>query len=84
MLTIDRLCKTYPNGTHALETISLDVDAGEIVALEGAERRAWGRSGGTLALDARLHNGRTGRGRAPVRLFGCASSMTYQTRSSQP
>ncbi len=35
MLTIDRLCKTYPNGTHALETISLDVDAGEIVALVG-------------------------------------------------
>lgn len=35
MLTIDKLCKTYPNGTHALETISLDVDAGEIVALVG-------------------------------------------------
>ena len=35
MLTIDALCKIYPNGTQALEKISLDVDAGEIVALVG-------------------------------------------------
>ena len=35
MLTIDTLCKTYPNGTQALEKISLDVEAGEIVALVG-------------------------------------------------
>jgi sulfonate transport system ATP-binding protein len=35
MLTVDTLCKTYPNGTQALEQISLDVEAGEIVALVG-------------------------------------------------
>jgi sulfonate transport system ATP-binding protein len=35
MLSMDRICKIYPNGTHALETIALDVAAGEIVALVG-------------------------------------------------
>src|ERR1700712_694696 len=35
MLSIDRICKIYPNGTHALDQIALDVDAGEIVALVG-------------------------------------------------
>jgi sulfonate transport system ATP-binding protein len=35
MLKIDQICKTYPNGTHALERIELDVNAGEIVALVG-------------------------------------------------
>jgi len=35
MLTIETLCKTYPNGTHALEKISLNVEAGEIVAMVG-------------------------------------------------
>jgi sulfonate transport system ATP-binding protein len=35
MLSIDQICKIYPNGTHALERIALDVDAGEIVALVG-------------------------------------------------
>ncbi|MDB5544646.1 MAG: Sulfonate transport system ATP-binding protein [Hyphomicrobiales bacterium] len=35
MLKIDQICKTYPNGTHALERIELDVAAGEIVALVG-------------------------------------------------
>ncbi len=35
MLTMETLCKTYPNGTKALEQISLNVDAGEIVALVG-------------------------------------------------
>src|SRR6478672_2261660 len=35
MLKIDQICKTYPNGTHALERIELDVREGEIVALVG-------------------------------------------------
>lgn len=35
MLSIDHICKTYPNGTHALERIALNVEAGEIVALVG-------------------------------------------------
>jgi sulfonate transport system ATP-binding protein len=35
MLKIDQICKIYPNGTHALERIELDVNAGEIVALVG-------------------------------------------------
>ncbi len=35
MLKIDQICKTYPNGTHALERIELDVNEGEIVALVG-------------------------------------------------
>lgn len=35
MLTIDTVSKTYPNGTHALERVSLAVNAGEIVAVVG-------------------------------------------------
>ena len=35
MLTLDHLCKTYPNGTQALDHVSLCVNAGEIVALVG-------------------------------------------------
>jgi sulfonate transport system ATP-binding protein len=35
MLSIDQICKVYPNGTHALEQIALDVNGGEIVALVG-------------------------------------------------
>jgi sulfonate transport system ATP-binding protein len=35
MLKLDALCKTYPNGTHALEAVTLDLAAGEIVALVG-------------------------------------------------
>ena len=35
MLTIDNVSKTYANGTHALERVSLNVNAGEIVAIVG-------------------------------------------------
>ena len=35
MLKLENLCKTYPNGTHALEDVTLDLAAGEIVALVG-------------------------------------------------
>lgn len=35
MLTVDRVSRTYPNGTQALENVSLRVDAGEIVAIVG-------------------------------------------------
>jgi sulfonate transport system ATP-binding protein len=35
MLTLDRVGKTYPNGVHALDAVSLDVAAGEIVAVIG-------------------------------------------------
>ena len=35
MLAIERLAKTYPNGTVALDGLSLTVDAGEIVAVIG-------------------------------------------------
>jgi sulfonate transport system ATP-binding protein len=35
MLVLDRVGKTYPNGVHALEAISLDVRPGEIVAIVG-------------------------------------------------
>jgi len=35
MLVIDTVSKTYPNGTHALESLSLKVAAGEIVAIVG-------------------------------------------------
>jgi sulfonate transport system ATP-binding protein len=35
MLAIERLAKTYPNGTVALEGLSLSVDAGEIVVVIG-------------------------------------------------
>jgi sulfonate transport system ATP-binding protein len=35
MLTIDRVGKSYPNGVHALDGVSLDVAAGEIVAVIG-------------------------------------------------
>jgi sulfonate transport system ATP-binding protein len=35
MLAIDRVGKTYPNGVHALDAISLGVEPGEIVAVVG-------------------------------------------------
>jgi sulfonate transport system ATP-binding protein len=35
MLELDRVGKTYPNGTHALDGISLDVEPGEVVAVVG-------------------------------------------------
>jgi sulfonate transport system ATP-binding protein len=35
MLLLDRLGKTYPNGVHALEGVSLSVALGEIVAVVG-------------------------------------------------
>ncbi len=35
MLTLEALCKTYPNGTEALQRVTLDLQAGEIVALVG-------------------------------------------------
>ena len=35
MLSLSHLDKVYPNGAHALDDVSLDVDAGEIVALVG-------------------------------------------------
>jgi len=35
MLKLERICKTYPNGVHALEGVSFEVGSGEIVALIG-------------------------------------------------
>jgi sulfonate transport system ATP-binding protein len=35
VLTLDHVGKTYPNGVHALDAVSLDVAAGEIVAVIG-------------------------------------------------
>lgn len=35
MLTIDKIDKTYPNGTHALGGVTLDVEAGEILVVVG-------------------------------------------------
>jgi len=35
MLTIDRVGKTYANGVHALDRVSLNVEIGEIVAVVG-------------------------------------------------
>jgi len=35
MLALDRVGKTYPNGVHALESVSLSVEPGEIVAIVG-------------------------------------------------
>jgi ABC-type Fe3+/spermidine/putrescine transport system ATPase subunit len=35
MLRLDGLSKTYADGTEALRSVSLDLDAGEIVALVG-------------------------------------------------
>ena len=35
MLSLERVGKTYPNGVHALDGISLDVEPGEIVAVIG-------------------------------------------------
>src|SRR6186713_2068635 len=35
MLVLDRIGKTYPNGVHALERVSLNVELGEIVAVVG-------------------------------------------------
>src|SRR5437868_8204977 len=35
MLALDRVGKTYPNGVHALERFSADINRGEIVAIIG-------------------------------------------------
>ena len=35
MLKLENLCKTWPNGTRALERVTLNMEAGEIVALVG-------------------------------------------------
>jgi sulfonate transport system ATP-binding protein len=35
MLTLDKVSKTYPNGVHALDAVSIDVKPGEIVAIVG-------------------------------------------------
>jgi sulfonate transport system ATP-binding protein len=35
MLSLERVSKVYPNGVHALDGISLDVEPGEIVAVVG-------------------------------------------------
>ena len=35
MLSLERVGKTYPNGVHALDAITLDVAPGEIVAVIG-------------------------------------------------
>src|SRR3954463_11269317 len=35
MLSLERVGKTYANGVHALNTITLDVEPGEIVAVIG-------------------------------------------------
>ena len=35
MLSLERVGKTYPNGVHALDAVTLDVEPGEIVAVIG-------------------------------------------------
>ncbi len=35
MLALERVGKTYPNGVHALEGVTLDVEVGEILAVVG-------------------------------------------------
>lgn len=35
MLTIDKLAKTFPNGTNAISDFNLEVDHGEVVAIIG-------------------------------------------------
>ena len=35
MLNLERVGKTYPNGVHALDAVTLDVEPGEIVAVVG-------------------------------------------------
>jgi sulfonate transport system ATP-binding protein len=35
MLTISNVCKTYPNGVHALEAVNIAVKPGEILAIVG-------------------------------------------------
>ena len=35
MLALERVGKTYPNGVHALDGVTLDVEPGEIVAVVG-------------------------------------------------
>ncbi|MGZ5837358.1 MAG: ATP-binding cassette domain-containing protein, partial [Xanthobacteraceae bacterium] len=35
MLTLENIDKTYPNGVHALERVSIAVEPGEIVAIVG-------------------------------------------------
>ena len=35
MLELERVGKTYPNGVHALDGVTLDVEPGEIVAIVG-------------------------------------------------
>ena len=35
MLKIENLCKTYPNGTQALNDVSFEVEEGEFLAVIG-------------------------------------------------
>ncbi len=35
MLKIENLCKTYPNGTQALNGVSFEVEEGEFLAVIG-------------------------------------------------
>src|ERR1700744_1124490 len=42
MLVLDAVDKTYPNGVHALEKLSADINVGEIVAIIGGS--GWGKS----------------------------------------
>jgi len=44
MLALDRIGKTYPNGVHAIDGISLEIESGEIVVIIGGSGCGCGSS----------------------------------------